>query len=114
MADQHEDGGPDPGLGDAEEEADDEQLGKVLDEAAEDGQHAPDEDHDADELLGTPVFGEMAAGDLQRQIADEEDSRGQTLLGRVDAEVLVQAVQGEPDVRPVHERDDVDDDGDRD
>ena len=69
-------------------------------------------DHDADELLGTPVLGEVAAGYLQDEVADEEDAGGQSLLGGVDAEVLVEPVEGEPDIGPVHERDDVDDDRD--
>ena len=110
VADQHQDGGPDAALGDAEQEAHDEQLGVVLHQARGEREHAPDQDHDPDELLRAPPLGQVPAGDLQDQVADEEDAPGQALRRRVEVQVLAHPVEREADVGPVHERDDVDDD----
>jgi hypothetical protein len=82
-----------------------------------DGQHredTPDQDHDPDELLRAPPLGQMTARYLQEQVTDEEDATGQALLGLVDVQVVAHPGERETDVRPVHERDDVDDDRDRD
>ena len=60
---------------------------------------------DGDETLGAPFLGEQAAGDLEEQVAEEEDAAGDAGCGGTDLQVLLHAEEPERDVVPVHEGD---------
>ena len=69
-------------FGDAEEQTENEQLAIGARKTATDGEQGPDDEQDADEFFGAPMLGEMAAGNLERQIAPEENAGNRAgLLG---------------------------------
>ena len=74
-----------------------------------DGKDAPRDKQDADELLGAPVFGQMAAWYLQREIAPEENPGNGTCLLRIQMQVSADSWQGKRDVGAIDKRDRVHD-----
>src|SRR2546426_3229878 len=62
-----------------------------------DGKDAPCDQQDADELLGAPVFGQMAAWYLQREVTPEENPGNGTCLLRIQMQVSADSWQGKRD-----------------
>ena len=90
------------GLGDTEKEAQRRQLGEGLHEGEQHRDDAP-ADHDPGQPAPGPelVQGEVAR-DLEHDVAEEEDPRGEPELGRGEPEVGVHAARsGKADGRPV-------------
>ena len=86
--------GKKPGLGDAEEEAQHDELLEVLHPGEQQRDDAP-ADHDAREpAAGAELVQREVGGHLEQDVADEEDARGEPELGGAEAEVFVHAVGG--------------------
>src|SRR5713226_8058149 len=77
-----------------------------------DGKDAPRDKQDADELLGAPVFGQMAARYLQREITPEENPGNGTCLLRIQMQVPADSRQSKRDVGAIDKRDRVHDQSD--
>jgi hypothetical protein len=92
---QEEDGtGEEAGLGDAEQEAEHDELLEVLHPREEGRDDAPAH-HDAGEpLAGAELVEREVRGHLEQDVADEEDARGEAELGGRQGEILVHAVGG--------------------
>src|SRR5262249_25970416 len=96
-------------LGNAEQEAHDVEAPDVIDEGHHDGEQAPG-DHDARDPhpRAEPVEREVA-GNLEQAVAEKEDARAATVLGRRQPEVLVHRERGEADISAVEIVDDIGD-----
>ena len=100
---QEEDGaGEEAGLGHAQDEAEDVELLHVAHPGEQQGDDAP-ADHDAGEpAAGAELVQGQVAGDLQQDVADEEDAGREAELRRREGQVRVHAVgAGKRDGRPV-------------
>ncbi len=101
-------------FGYSKEQAKQQELMIGAGQAATDGKDTPCDQQDADELLGAPVFGQMAAWYLQREIAPEENPGNRTCLLRIQMQVSADSWQGKRDVGAIDKRDRVHDQCDRD
>ena len=100
---QEQDGaGEEAGLGHAQDEAQDVELLHVAHPGEQQGDDAP-ADHDAGKpAAGAELVQGQVAGDLEQDVADEEDAGREAELGCGEGEVGVHAVgAGERDGRPV-------------
>src|SRR5205823_9534882 len=85
-AQQDQRGRPDTSFCYPQKEANDEQLGNILDETGEYGKYAPGNEHDEDKLLRAPLHGQLSTGNLQQYVADEKYSTYQTCYGSADTQ----------------------------
>ena len=113
MGHEHERGGEKGAFGDAEEKAHDLELAEGFGEAAGDGEETPAGQGKADDFASAPAGGEAAAGDLQRDVADEKDAGGFALELVVHEQVAHQGgyfgIEGEGDVGAIDIRNGVGD-----
>ena len=74
MREQNQRGGKNAAFGHAQEEAKEQQLVIAARETAADSEQRPGDEQNADKFFGTPMLGKMAAGNLQGEIAPEENA----------------------------------------
>src|SRR5205809_1847096 len=99
-------------LGYSQQQAKQQELVIATGQTATDGKDTPCDQQDADELLGAPVFGQMAARYLKREIAPEENSGNGSCLLRIQMQVPADSRQGKRDVGTIDKRDRVHDESD--
>src|SRR6267378_6342558 len=99
-------------LGYSQEQAQQQELVIGTGQTTTDGKDTPCDQQDADELLGAPVFGQMAARYLKRDIAPEENSGNGSCLLRIQMQVPADSRQGKRDVGAIDKRDRVHDESD--
>src|SRR5256885_10229093 len=91
-------------LGYSQQQAKQQELVIATGQTATDGKDTPCDQQDADELLGAPVFGQMAARYLKREIAPEENSGNGSCLLRIQMQVPADSRQGKRDVGAIGKR----------
>ena len=96
-------------LGYSQEQAKQQELVIGTGQTTTDGKDTPCDQQDADELLGAPVFGQMAAGYLQREITPEKNSGDSSSLLRIQMQVPADSRQSKRDVGAIDKRDRVHD-----
>ncbi len=101
-------------FGYSKEQAKQQELMIGAGQAATDGKDTPCDQQDADELLGAPVFGQVATGYLQCEIAPEENSGNGSGLLRIQMQVPSDSRQSKRDVGAIDKRDRVHDQSDGD
>lgn len=104
--------GKERGLDEAQKEAHNDHAGEILHDARQGGDEAPDE-HDGAEVQRRPrdAVDEHVGGDLHEDVADVENAQTGLVLGVVEAEVRLQALEaGGGDVVAVEVVHDVDGD----
>src|SRR4029077_13643270 len=87
VREENQGGGKNAAFGDAEEQAENKQLAIGACKTTTDSEQGPGDEQDADEFFGAPMLGEMAAGNLERQIAPEENACNSAGLLGVEMEV---------------------------
>src|SRR5947207_15144012 len=92
-------------LGYSQEQAKQQELVIGTGQTTTDGKDTPCHQQDADELLGAPVFGQMAARYLMREIAPEENSGNGSCLLRIQMHVPADSQEGKLDVGTIDNRD---------
>src|SRR4029077_3245916 len=98
----------------AEKQAENEQLVIGARKTATNGEQRPGHEQNTDEFFGAPMLGEMAAGNLQGEIAPEENAGDRAGLLGVEMELAADAREGERDVGAVDKGDGVHDQRDGD
>ncbi len=107
VGEKNQSGGENAAFRHAEKQAENEQLAIGARNAATDGEQRPGHEQNTNEFFGAPMLGEMAAGNLQGEVAPEEDAGdGAGLLG-VEMELAADAREGERDVSAVDKGDGV-------
>src|SRR6266436_9928141 len=101
-------------LGYSQEQTKQQELVIGTGQTTTDGKDTPRNEQDADELLGAPMFGQMAAGYLQREITPEENSSNGSGLLRIQMQVPADSRQSKRDVGAIDKRDRVHDQSDGD
>src|SRR5712691_7075500 len=96
-------------LGYSQEQAKQQELVIGAGQTATHGKDTPCDQQDADELLRAPMFGQMAAGYLQREITPEENSGNGSRLLRIQMQVPADSRQRKRDVGAIDKRDRVHD-----
>src|SRR6202158_1611956 len=114
MGEKNQGGGKNAAFGHAEEQAENKQLAIGARKTATDSEPGPGDEQDADKFFGAPMLSERAAGNLEREIAPEENACNSAGLLGVEIEVAADARQGKGDVGAVDEGDGVHDQGDGD
>src|SRR6266853_4491972 len=99
-------------LGYPQKQAQQQELLISAGQATADGEDSPCNQKNADEFLGAPMFGQMATGYLQREIAPEENSGNGSCLLRIQMQVPANSRQSKRDVGAIDKRDRVHDKSD--
>src|SRR5437879_13808374 len=99
-------------LGYSQEQAKQQKLVIGAGQTTTDGKDTPCHQQNADELLGAPVFGQMATGYLQREITPKENSGNRSCLLRIQMQVPADSPQSKRAVGAIDKRDRVHDKSD--
>ena len=97
----HHHGREESALGQPQQEADDIELGRVVDEACEPGQQTPGDHDGGDPLARAPRLGQDRAGNLQQAISEEKYSRAEAEYLVGEFELARHLQPGEADIHAI-------------
>ena len=103
MAEKDQCSRPNASFGDAQQETRQAKLAEGVNQPGPYRARPPKNQEDADESFGAPVFGEVAAWDLQQNVAPEKNSRRAAGSSGVHVQLAAHGSQRQRDIRPVHE-----------
>ena len=104
----HNDSRKKSGFRQAEQKANEVELGRRLHERGQRGHDAPGNHDPADPFAGAPLLHEKGPWDFQQEVTNEEQARAKANYGIVEAgQIAGHGQLGDGDVRAVHIGDDV-------